>query len=190
VKYVTTSILGFFISLIFGFSLFAQETPQSAREFVPRKNSFYIEFFGITYDVSSINYERIFVIGPASSLAARIGYSRDFNDNNLIPVKLTDLKGHKHSLEIGPGMVLGLDFNEQASYYLNDLSLRIGYRYRGNRGLLIRAVPVLFYAGGLYVWGGISIGRPLSDITCTQPYQNRWEPTELSPLLLVAFHRQ
>ncbi|MEN8227449.1 MAG: hypothetical protein ABFS38_04785, partial [Bacteroidota bacterium] len=120
-----------------------------------RKNSVYIEFGGVGF-MSSLNYDRIIPIAKQLAIVPRVGIGIfDF----VFPVYEINLiaGGPKHFFETGFGQ-----------YLMNlpqpDFMIRAGYRYQGNKGLLLRAAPQLYNAevdegiSELRFWFALSLG--------------------------------
>ena len=113
-----------------------------------RKNSVYYELLGNGLWLGSLNYERIVPFGTNSGIALRAGLS--WYENFFPLAGISMLHGNmKHSIEYGAGYTA---FQEG-----NLVFLRLGYRYRGIGGLLIRAAP-LYSVNQEFFWFGISIG--------------------------------
>jgi hypothetical protein len=142
-----------------------------------RQNSVYFEFFGTGAYTISLNYERIFKGFNNFGMRAGFGYlpPSGIYDNNRrycsIPLELIWLifKG-QHHLELGAGISIISDESKDAHDIHLDYILyvpRIGYRYNGKKGLMVRAgfTPVIDPSRNLYTnrfplnpYGGVSIG--------------------------------
>jgi len=112
-----------------------------------RKNSVYYEFFGNGLWSGSINYDLRIPVAPDLFVSIRAGlawYERFFP---LAGASL--LIGNKHSLECGTAYTA---FHEGDIVFL-----RLGYRYSGNKGLIIRAAP-LYSLSQRFTWFGVSAG--------------------------------
>lgn len=118
-----------------------------------RKNSIYLEAAG-NGALFSINYDRQLLARNDHTLIGRVGFGFLFN---ILFFEGNYLFGKRHCLE--HGVSYGHDF-----YGHWDMYYRIGYRYRGKKGLLIRAAPLLHFnkfsgnPSPIDFWYGVSIG--------------------------------
>ena len=142
-----------------------------------KNNSVYVEFLGNGL-VLSLNYERILYNGPVNfGVRGGLGYSPEDGERAIytIPFEIVVIFGNKkHHIELGAGISYYLKVNKSKHYHDNrkhtNYSImvypRIGYRYKGNKGLLIRVgyTPVLelpaldLFDKPFHPFGGISIG--------------------------------
>ena len=118
-----------------------------------RKNSIYAEAAGNGI-LMSFNYDRIFAVGKSSGLVTRVGYGLLFK---LFVGETSFLYGRtKHFFEAGVGC--STDFH----HYL--INFRSGYRYQGDKGLMLRAAPLLVYNkfsgddNPWSFWYGVAVG--------------------------------
>ncbi len=83
----------------------------NSQDFIPKKNSLYVEVFGNSNAILSINYERIFQTKKTNiiNFPIRIGFSSAKNKYDktgiyIIPIEFNTLIGkRKHFCEIGIG---------------------------------------------------------------------------------------
>ncbi len=99
-----------------------------------RKNSVFFEAGGKGF-LYSVNYERIFWLGPSRGLTAGAGFT---TWDALHPVGEVNLLfgGPKHFLETGLGFEFGIPV----------IAPRIGYRYMAAKGFLFRIAPMYMIA--------------------------------------------
>lgn len=146
--------LTFIIIFFLVASSFGQENESSSIDFKnkTRKNSFYVEGFG-NGGLFSVNYDRVLFSKSEHILIGRIGSGILFNP---LLLEFNYLYGKKHCLEQG----IGAGFNFEGAW---DMAYRLGYRYLGNKGLLIRAAPLIHFEPtvnpmNVSLWGGLSLG--------------------------------
>lgn len=112
-----------------------------------RKNSIYFEAFGNGL-WGSLNYDRYFLLGQRTAITARLGLS--WVEKPFALGEINILRGNlKHHLEGGVGYT--------AFYEGNAVFLRLGYRFQGTRGLLVRIAPMYCVNQGFF-WYGIALG--------------------------------
>ncbi len=157
-------LIAFF--LITGTFAFAQDAPSY------RRNAVYAEIGG-TGVYGSINYERLKRLKNANYFAPSIGIALPFPENSqlvksqfyMVPLQFNWLLGQKSSkLELGVSVnptystsVTTIGETETSDNEFGALpSCRIGYRYMGNKGLVVRAgfTPIIF----INPWLGASVG--------------------------------
>ncbi len=171
--------------LWFGF-INAQDEPDEEKYI--NRNGVYVEFGGNGGDhgfigfldmnipaMITINYERIVPINKKKNVAFRLGagYMPNNWTNYAFPFEVSYLFGAKsHVFEMGIGLSYLASFKNNSSSEALVLFGRIGYRYRGKKGLLLRAgfTPVVdfdraFFDGRIFdvsfangLFAGISIG--------------------------------
>jgi hypothetical protein len=142
-----------------------------------KRNSVYLEFYGNSGLSFTLNYERLFV-GVNNIYAIRTGFGyfpgEDFY-NISVPIEFVIVFGKKrHHIELGAGATYyanvvntkdGIEGNEEVFSSVL-LIPRIGYRFTGKKGLLIRIgyTPVLQlpylddFDQPFQLFGGASIG--------------------------------
>ncbi len=129
---------------------------------LPSQNAFYIELLG-SAGTYSLNYERLFVLGPPISLRGRIGASflgGGFSFPMLVQAS-HPLFGPVE-MEWGGGAVLLPRFSDQQFGY--EWTGLAGFRYQDELGLVLRLVYTPFFRGGaeedrwIKHWGGFSVG--------------------------------
>lgn len=136
-----------FILMICSVEAYGDFTADSTRS-DSRKNAVYYEFLGDGLYSGSLNYERIIPFGNKSGIALRAGLA--YYDKFFPLAGVSMLHGKlKHNIEYGATYTA---FHEG-----NLLFLRLGYRYHGTKGLLIRAAP-LYSVNQKFFWLGISMG--------------------------------
>ncbi len=118
-----------------------------------QKNSVYV-------GILSLNYARLIPAGD--NLGITIGGGLYHFDNTGIVVEASVLKGGvRHFFETG---IMGFYFLSSSSEPEEDsanggVSFRLGYRYQGPGGLLLRAAPnFIFYGKDFFVFPALSIG--------------------------------
>ena len=132
---------------------------------IVRKNSLYAEAFGYSLMSLSVNYERRFILSDWSNLGLRGGMTYFFGLHGIAELNAFFF-GQKHFLELGVGTSTfsGWHFSDepgQSYFAFKDMALsgRIGYRYAGEKGFLVKAAPYVFYDGdNLRVWPSASVG--------------------------------
>lgn len=163
-----TKVLG---TLFIGFLIFNENTQCYAQE-VTAPNSIYLELLGngIIY---SVNYDRMF----CNNVSGRIGmtyfpaltsFFTTTENIFIMPVTLNYFIGDGNSkLELGAGIVYAqatlstIFSNEEESASGIAETVIIGYRYQQSEGgflFRIGFTPFFRFDGGLYPFGGISIG--------------------------------
>lgn len=111
------------------------------------KNTIYFETLGATGLGGSVNFKHLLQIGPKSSVAVSGGlgiifFSWNEEQEMVIPMSITFIKGTKHSFEGGLGF----------SYLLfEDIlapNIALGYRYQNGKSFLwAGVVTLMFYEG-------------------------------------------
>ena len=159
--------LALFVVLLFTSALsFAQEAPTY------RRNAVYVEAGG-TGVRGSVSYERLKRLKNGNYFAPSIGIALPFPEHSknivsefyMIPLQFNWLLGRTTSK-----FELGVSVNPAYSTYVTTFgetstpgrsfgalpSFRLGYRYMGNKGLVVRAgfTPVVF----INPWVGASLG--------------------------------
>jgi hypothetical protein len=137
-----------------------------------RKNSVFFEAVG-NGSFYSINYERLFPIDNNKGIGLRIGYAyvnASFSVPEyyyLIPGEISFVLGNKHCLDVGCGLtsVRHVSNYNTKTERRNTFNIRIGYRFRGDKGLIIRVAPiikigynVISYEESAWISGGFGIG--------------------------------
>ncbi len=160
--------------ILISFLVLGQEETHNINQI--RQNSVYLEFFGTGAYTISVNYERIFKGFNNFGIRAGFGYLPPIDGISnrkyySVPIELIWLifKG-QHHLELGASVSF---VSEEAkdSHNINfEYTLfipRIGYRFNGKKGLVVRAgfTPVIDPSRYLYSnrfplnpFGGVSIG--------------------------------
>ena len=131
-----------------------------------QRNSFYIELGGNGV-IISINYERIVPLGTKTGLGFRIGAgtagSIDTANTAIAYTGLVEINflfgKSKHFLETGIGFTNAFTVNDTEQL----CSIRLGYRYQGEKGFLFKIAPMYLYnfeklKGNHDVFGGIWLG--------------------------------
>lgn len=86
----------------------------------------------------SLNYERLLPIGDQTGLGFRIGAGSAEALTGLLEVNF--LYGrNKHFLETGLGYVNAFSYPDQWS------TIKLGYRYQGKKGFLLKIAPMYIY---------------------------------------------
>ncbi len=168
----------YLIMLLITFSTFvmSQETNTISKN--NKHNSIYFEILGNGY-VPSINYERITAnLKVNVGIRAGFGFSPENKYSKVytfpFEVVMVLFGNSKHHLELGVGATYYLEVKNSKFYQDNKnhnkksvfLFPRVGYRYTGNKGLLLRVgyTPVIeqpaldIFDSPFSFWGGISIG--------------------------------
>jgi len=129
------------------------EVPTSIRDI--QKNSVYMGIF-------SINYARMIPAGDKVGITFGAGlYHMDAT--GVVGESTVLVGGVKHFFESGImgvyffGSSIALDEEEDDSI-MGGASIRLGYRYQGRGGLLLRAAPNFIYAEDFFVFAALSIG--------------------------------
>ncbi|RLD55559.1 MAG: hypothetical protein DRJ05_12770 [Bacteroidetes bacterium] len=143
-----------------------------------KRNSVYMEFYGNSGINFTLNYERLF-IGVNNNYAIRtgFGYSPGGNFYNIsVPIEFVNVFGKKrHHIELGVGATYyshivnsngNSDGNKTIIFTTILVIPRLGYRFTGKKGLLIRIgyTPVLQlpylddFDQPFQLFGGISVG--------------------------------
>lgn len=155
---------------------------------VEKKNAVYAEFLGNGF-AYSLNYERQIYSDEKLAIGARIGIAPGFipmftGFGLPLEANVSFLRKNGHMAEAGPGFTWfygkskfrneNRELINSGYYNVCDITLRIGYKYVGTRGLLIRAAFIPTFAvvspsvvrennffpmGKTFTpWGGISVG--------------------------------
>lgn len=148
-------------ALIMSCSIFAQEENHHTL----RKNSIYAEGLGYSLFFGSLNYERNIRLTDHTYLGIRGGIAFSYGVHGIVELN-GFFFGPKHFLETGIGTcsLSGWHFSDEPDgSYFKFSSLqpagRIGYRYQGTIGFLVKAAPFIFHDGDkLRVWPSVSIG--------------------------------
>lgn len=119
-----------------------------SKQFDIKRNTVYYELFGNGLFAGSVNYDRLIRFNEKSGLILRGGLSWY---EKIFPLgEINFLTGNqKHHFETGLGYTA---FHEG-----NVVFVRAGYRFHGDKGLLIRAAPI-YCVNESFLWFGISIG--------------------------------
>ena len=129
------------------------EVPASIRDI--QKNSVYLGMF-------SINYARMFPAGDRVGITFGAGLYH-LDATGIVGESTVLVGGVKHFFESG---IMGVYFfgssiaqdEEDDDPIMGGASIRLGYRYQGPGGLLLRAAPNFIYADDFFVWAALSIG--------------------------------
>lgn len=158
------------------------------QNYIPSKNSVYAEFLGNGF-AYSFNYERLIYNDEKLAIATRIGIAPGFvpmftGFGLPLEANITFLRHNGHMAEMGPGFTWFYGKsryrNEKRElvntgfYNVCDVTIRIGYKYVGTKGLLLRAAFIPTFAvvsptevrennffpmGKKFTpWAGISVG--------------------------------
>ncbi|MBT3385671.1 MAG: hypothetical protein HN778_01075 [Prolixibacteraceae bacterium] len=113
-----------------------------------KRNAVYYELFGNGLFAGSVNYDRLIPFNEKSGLILRGGLSWY---EKIFPLgEINYLTGkQKHHFETGLGYTA---FDEGHVVFI-----RAGYRFHGDKGLVIRAAP-LYCVNESFLWFGISVG--------------------------------
>jgi hypothetical protein len=122
----------------------------AAQDYWTRRHTVYAEFGG-NAEVYSVNYDRFFPFRfkqPIFGVGMRIGlgyfpWNKPVSNKKgglSIPVELYGSFGSKHSVEVGYGFTYNRYEKIKPDY---DHCYRLGYRYTGNGGLVVRVAPVV-----------------------------------------------
>lgn len=112
-----------------------------------RRNAIYYEIFGNGF-WHSLNYDRYLQFSKKSGIVLRGGISYYEKIFPLAEVNFLTGK-NKHHFETGLGYTV---FHEG-----NVVFMRSGYRFHGNKGLLIRVAPMYCFTEQ-FIWFGVSFG--------------------------------
>ena len=130
------------------------EIPTSLRDI--QKNSVYM-------GILSINYSRMLPAGDRVGFTMGVGLYH-FDATGVVGEITVLAGGVKHYFETG---IMGVYFfssnsvpeEEEEDPLFGAASIRVGYRYQGPGGLLLRAAPNFIFAGGdFFVFPALSIG--------------------------------
>jgi len=132
---------------------------------VIRKNSLHAEGFGYSLFFVSANYERSFRMVDKMYLGLRGGVAYSFGFQAILELNVFFL-GPKHFIEggIGTCTLSAWHFSDEPGddyFKISNLqpSGRIGYRYQGTKGFLIKTAPYFFNDGDkLRIWPSASLG--------------------------------
>jgi hypothetical protein len=123
------------------------------------RNAIYIEIGGLGGS-ASINYERLLYQNESFGMAGRIGLGYASTTTLLAEIDLLLLPS-RHLFETGLGYMNVLNYPDQL------ISIRAGYRFQGDRGLIFRFAPMYLYnlerlkgKSDLFTgfWLGLSLG--------------------------------
>jgi len=154
-------------------SVFGQSVTPVVQDFPKhRRNAIHAEVGG-TGVFASISYERLKTLKNGVIFAPSIGIAAPFPENSakvssrfyMMPVQFNWLIGKSSSkaeigLSVNPAFVTYTTYitpNEETGSQMAALpSFRVGYRYMGPKGLVVRAgyTPILF----MNPWAGVSLG--------------------------------
>jgi len=130
------------------------DLPTSIRDI--QKNSIYI-------GILSLNYARMVPAGDKVGISFGGGLYH-FDATGVVGELSFLVGGVKHFFEPG---IMGVYFfdsnlnhdNPEEDPITSAASIRVGYRYQGPEGLLLRAAPNLIFTGGdIFVFGALSLG--------------------------------
>lgn len=161
---------GVFLLLIIDYlnSAYSQDT--IVNNAIIKRHSAYLEIFGNTGVLPSINYDYMYFSVRNNHLSSRIGFTTDFTSGFALPLEMNYFTGNApHFFELGLGITFESQFEDQLEDYdiHNILVGRIGYRYqRMGGGWLFRLAFTpftdYFSDGGLDRFiqpsGGFSVG--------------------------------
>jgi hypothetical protein len=149
-------------------SVFSQDT--MVNKAVIKRHSAYLEIFGNTGLLPSINYDYMIFSVRNNHLSSRIGFVTDFSQFMILPLEMNYFTGHTpHHFELGLGITFEIQFEDQIEDYYVPWMLvgRIGYRYQKMEGgwlfrLAFTPLCDYFSSGGfdrfIQPSGGFSVG--------------------------------
>ena len=131
--------------LTFSFRGLAQDQDKDLKEkvtysYLPLKNSFYVEFFGNSGNLYSLNYDRSFFAKKLKTLnfsryVIRAGVNY-FDNKYCLPLMILFDTGDEHFFEAGAGWVPCLEQGKK----MDGVAFFLGYRYQPEHGgLMARA---------------------------------------------------
>jgi hypothetical protein len=116
--------------IIFYNSVFSQDT--IVNKAVIKRHSAYLEIFGNTGLLPSINYDYMILSVRNNHLSSRIGFTTDFSEGFGLPLEMDYFTGKTpHFFELGLGISFVFRFEDQFEDFSNNILVgRIGYRYQ------------------------------------------------------------
>jgi len=117
-------------------------------------------FLSSTIRSYKFNYERIIPFHKMFGMGLKLGirFNNRLNLNDFLSPELNFISfGPKNNLELGSGYL----------YPVSIFYAKLGYKYHGPAGTVIKIAPILYFnryystfgAPGKYIWGEISIGK-------------------------------
>ncbi|MFI5141254.1 MAG: hypothetical protein ACHQII_02760, partial [Bacteroidia bacterium] len=146
-------ILGFTF-ILFSFSLFSQKSDSTVQKNIKAKNAIFIEGFGSSASVLSLNYDRIIYQSKITRITVNVGFAlfpisdpSNAAHKNLFYVYGVPVSGNllfgkkKHYLEVGLGVSysrgLEASFSSTGKSVFSEMLFfvpRVGYRFQRNQG--------------------------------------------------------
>lgn len=160
--------------IVFFLSINTFVSAQYSIDLKPLKNSVYIEIYGNSGHSLSINFDRLINNKNTIGIRAGIGFYNSPISSRLysylryysVPIEFYGLLlDGNHHIELGSGLSYLGSPGSKMNFVV--IFSRIGYRYTGKKGLLLRAgfTPVIDFSTNFFSnrfplnpFGGISIG--------------------------------